>query len=222
MEKGWDWDLHGPLLWAGIGDTLYMVSLTLAVGGLGGLLIGIMVYVTRTGAILENRYIFGVLNVLINFVRPIPFVILLLGIAPLTLILLGTFTGATAAVVPLSIAVTFGFARIVEQNLVTVDPGVIEAARAAGASRLRTIFTVIVPEALGPLILGFTFVFVAVIDMTAIAGGFGGGGLGYVAISYGFNRWNTVVLWVCVGVIILIVHTVQLFGNWLARKALRH
>lgn len=222
MEKGWEWDLHGPLLWEGIGDTLYMVSLTLAFGGLGGLLLGVLVYVTRKGAILENRYVFGVLNVLINFVRPIPFVILLLGIAPFTLILLGTFTGATAAVVPLSIAVTFGFARIVEQNLVTVDPGVIEAARAAGASRLRTIFTVIIPEALGPLILGFTFVFVAVIDMTAIAGGFGGGGLGYVAISYGFNRWNTVVLWVCVGVIIVIVHTVQLLGNWLARKALRY
>ncbi|MCU1546100.1 MAG: methionine transporter ATP-binding protein, partial [Homoserinimonas sp.] len=105
--------------------------------------------------------------------------------------------------------------------LVTIEPGIIEAARAVGASPTRIIFTLLVPEALGPLILGFTFVFVAVIDMTAVAGIVGGGGIGDFALSYGHQRWNQTVVWISVGIIIVLVQLVQYCGNTLARKALR-
>ncbi len=142
-------------------------------------------------------------------------------VAPFTVLLIGTYIGTTAAVVPLSIAVMFGFSRIVEQNLVTIQPGVIEAARAAGASPWRIIATLLIPEALGPLILGFTFVFVAVVDMTAIAGAVGGGGLGSFALQYGYGRWDYLTLWVAVGLLIAIAWAGQLLGNLLARRVLR-
>ena len=221
MNAGWDWDQHTQLAIEAIGDTLYMVGLTLLIGGTFGLIIGTALYVTRAGSVFPNKAVFGVLNVAVNIVRPIPFIILLVAIIPLTQALTGTFIGTTAVIVPLAIATAFGFSRIVEQNLVTIEPGVIEAARATGAGPWRIIGTLLVPEALGPLILGFTFVFVAVIDASAVAGVVGGGGLGDFALTYGHNRWNPVVTWVAVGIIIVLVQVVQLFGNALARKALR-
>ena len=115
---------------------------------------------------------------------------------------MGTTIGTAAAIFPLTPAASFGISRIVEQNLVTIDPGVIEAARAMGASPLRIIITLLIPEALGPLILGYTFAFVAVVDMTAVAGAVGGGGLGNFAIVFGYQRFNWVVTWVAVITII--------------------
>lgn len=221
MNVGWNPEQHTPLLLDALGQTLYMVSLTLLIGGGLGLLLGIALYVTRAGSVLPNRAVFAVLNVAVNIVRPIPFIILLVAIIPLTEVLTGSFIGTTAVVVPLAVGTMFGFSRIVEQNLVTIEPGVIEAARATGAGPWRIIATLLVPEALGPLILGFTFVFVAVIDMTAVAGTVGGGGLGDFALTHGHQRWNPVVTWVAVGVIIVLVQLVQLLGNTLARRALR-
>jgi D-methionine transport system permease protein len=221
MNVGWDPVQHTPLLLEAIGDTLYMVLLTLLIGGGLGLLLGIALYVTRAGSVLPNRAVFGILNFAVNIVRPIPFIILLVAITPLTVLLTGSFIGTTAVIVPLAVGTAFGFSRIVEQNLVTIEPGVIEAARATGAGPWRIIATLLVPEALGPLILGFTFVFVAVIDMSAVAGSVGGGGLGDFALTYGHHRWNPVVTWVAVAVIIVLVQLVQLVGNGLARRALR-
>lgn len=221
MNVGWDWDVHTPLALEAVGDTLYMVALTLLIGGALGLVFGTALYVTRAGSVLPNRALFAVLNVAVNIVRPIPFVILLVAIIPLTTLVTGTFLGTTAVIVPLAIATAFGFSRIVEQNLVTIEPGVIEAARATGAGPWRIIGTLLIPEALGPLVLGFTFVFVAVIDMSAVAGTVGGGGLGDFAITYGHHRWNPVVTWVAVAIIIVLVQVVQLVGNRLARVALR-
>ena len=221
MNEGWEWGWHTPLALDAVAETLYMVSLTILIGGALGLVLGVALYTTRAGALLANRAVFTALNFAVNIVRPIPFVILLVAIAPLTKLVVGTFLGTTAAVVPLAVATAFGVSRIVEQNLVTIQPGVIEAARAVGAGPWRIIFTLLIPEALGPLILGFTFVFVAVIDMTAVAGIVGGGGIGNFALSYGHQRWNQEVVWVAVGIIIVIVQGVQFFGNHLARKALR-
>jgi D-methionine transport system permease protein len=221
MNDGWDWAWHTPLALEALTETLYMVSLTLLFGGLLGLVLGVALYTTRAGSLFANRWIFGVLNFAVNLVRPIPFVILLVAIAPVTQGIVGTWLGTTAAVVPLSVATAFGFSRIVEQNLVTIEPGVIEAARAVGAGPWRIILTLLIPEALGPLILGFTFVFVAVIDMTAVAGIVGGGGLGNFALVYGHHRWNQPVVWVSVAAIIVLVQLVQLLGNRLARVALR-
>jgi D-methionine transport system permease protein len=165
--------------------------------------------------------VYNVLNVLINIVRPIPFIVFIAFIQPVTLGLIGTSIGVPAIIVPMTIAASFAIGRIVEQNLVTIDPGVIEAARAMGASPLRIIGTILVPEALGPLILGYTFIFVGVVDMSALAGLIGGGGLGNFAILYGYQRFNYGVTLVAVVVIIVIVQLGQFLGNWLARKALR-
>ena len=221
MNDGWDWDLHTPLAIEAVGETLYMVGATLLIGGLLGLVLGVALYTTRRGALLENRAIFAVLNLAVNIVRPIPFVILLVAVTPLTVLIAGKSIGTSAAIVPLVIAVAFGTSRIVEQNLVTIEPGVIEAARAVGAGPWRIIFTLLIPEALGPLILGFTFIFVAVIDMSAVAGIVGGGGIGNFALTYGHQRWNETVVWISVGAIIVFVQLVQLLGNSFARRALR-
>lgn len=221
LATDWDWDRYGPLLLDSIGQTLFMVVLTMFFGGIGGLALGLGLYVTRAGGVLPNRVVNVLLNLLVNFFRPIPFIVFLFAVAPVTSLVVGTSIGTTAAVVPLSLAVVFGFSRIVEQNLVTIQPGVIEAARAAGAGPWRIIGTLLVPEALGPLILGYTFVFVAIVDMTAVAGAVGAGGLGSFALTYGYRRWDFVTLWIAVGIIIVLVQLGQFLGNRLARRVLR-
>ncbi|WP_428830419.1 methionine ABC transporter permease [Cellulomonas endometrii] len=198
-----------------------MAIAALAIGGLAGLLLGIALYVTRKGNILANRPVFFVLNVLVNIIRPIPFIIFITAARPLTIALTGASYGVEAAIPALAIMATFATSRIVEQNLVGLDPGVVEAARAMGAGPLRIIATVIVPETLGPLILGFTFLFVGIVDMTAVAGAIGAGGLGDFAIVYGYQRFNDVVTWTAVAVIVVMVQLAQFLGNFLARKVLR-
>lgn len=202
-------------------ETLMYVVVAMAIGGLLGLIIGTALTVTRQGGILQNRPTFLVLNVLVNFFRPIPFVILLAAIQPLGRLIVGTGIGDKFLIFVLSFAATFGIARLVEQNLLTVPPGVIEAARAMGAGPFRTIVTVLIPEGLGPLVLGYTFAFIAVVDMTAMAGVIGGGGLGNLALQYGYRQFNPWITWAAVLVIILIVQLVQLLGNVIARKLLR-
>jgi D-methionine transport system permease protein len=216
-----DWSTLWPVYLESIGQTLWMVVATLVLGGVLGLALGVLLYTTRRGGLLENRTLFTVLNVVVNFIRPIPFIIFMTAIAPLTQLVLGTFLGTPAAIFPMTIAATFGISRIVEQNLVTIEPGVIEAARAMGSSPWRIITTLLIPEALGPLILGYTFIFVAIVDLSAIAGSIGGGGLGDFAISYGYQRYNWAVTWIAVITIVVLVQAAQFLGNWLARKALR-
>lgn len=210
-----------PLFWQSTLETLYIVGITLLIGGLGGLILGVSLYVTRRGNILANRYVFFILNVVVNFFRPIPFVIFIAAAQPLARIVVGIGIGNKAIIFALSLAATFGISRIVEQNLVSVDPGVIEAARSVGAGRLRTVLTVLLPEALGPLILGYTFAFVAIVDMSAVAGVVGGGGLGNFALVYGYRQFEPMVTWAAVIVIVLLVQIVQFAGNNWARKALR-
>ena len=216
-----DWPTLWPVYLQSIGQTRWMVVATLVLGGILGLALGVLLYTTRRGGLLENQALSAVLNVVVNFIRPIPFIIFMTAIAPLTQLVLGTFLGTPAAIFPMTIAATFGISRIVEQNLVTIEPGVIEAARAMGSSPWRIITTLLIPEALGPLILGYTFIFVAIVDLSAIAGSIGGGGLGDFAISYGYQRYNWAVTWIAVITIVVLVQAAQFLGNWLARKALR-
>jgi D-methionine transport system permease protein len=215
-----DWSELSPLLWESVRETLYIVGVTVGVGGVLGLALGVLLYATRRGNLLENVVVFTVLNVAVNVVRPIPFIIFITAVGPVTLAVVGTTIGNQAVIFAMSIMATFVTARIVEQNLVATDPGVIEAARAMGASRLRILTTVLVPEALAPLILGYTFLLIGIVDMSALAGYVGGGGLGNFAIVYGYQRFNWEVTLVTVLVIIGIVQLAQLLGNWLARKAL--
>ncbi|WP_067437861.1 methionine ABC transporter permease [Nocardioides jensenii] len=207
--------------WQATFETLYMVLGALLLGGVCGLLLGLLLYVTRTGGIKSNRVVSVLSNVVVNTFRPIPFIILIAAAQPLARAVTGTGIGNKPAIFVMAIAATFGIARIVEQNLLTVDPGVLQAARAMGASRTRIIFTVLLPEALGPLILGYTFAVVALVDMSAVAGVVGGGGLGNFAIVYGYRQFDTVVTWAAVLMIIVIVQVTQFCGNALARKVLR-
>jgi len=210
-----------PKFWVATGETLYIVGIAMLFGGIAGLLLGLGLYVTRKGSVLDNRWVFGTLNFIVNVFRPIPFIIFIAAVQPLARIVVGTGIGNTALAFGLALAATFAISRIVEQNLLTVQPGVIEAARSVGAGPVRIIFTILLPEALGPLILGYTFIFVAVTDMSAVAGLIGGGGLGNFAIQYGYRLFNPEVTWAAVILIIVLIQLVQLVGNKLARVVLR-
>ncbi|MFT4307436.1 MAG: methionine ABC transporter permease [Microbacterium sp.] len=210
-----------PRLLTAAWETVYMVGIAMIIGGVLGLALGLGLYLTRAGSILQNRALFAVLNVVVNVFRPIPFIILLAAVQPLGRLVIGTGIGNGMAIFGLVVGSMFAIARIVEQNLLTVQPGVIEAARAIGASPLRIIATVLIPEALGPLILGYTFIFIAVTDMSAVAGLIGGGGLGNFAIQYGYRLFNWTVTWAAVLLIIVLVQFTQLVGNALARRVLR-
>ena len=171
-----------PELWEATAETLYVASAALILGGIGGLILGMALYATRPGSHFPNRAVFGILNVIVNTIRPIPFIILLAAVQPLARSVGVPGIGVTFGIFAITIASLFAISRIVEQNLLTVRPGVIEAARAAGASRSRILFRLVPREGLGPLILGYTFMFIAVVDMSAMAGYIGGGGLGNFAI----------------------------------------
>ena len=197
-----------------------MVAITMVIAGFLGLLLGALLYTTREGNIYQNRFVYAVLNVLVNIVRPIPFIILIAALGPLTSAVVQTRLGLNAAIFAMSFGASFAIARIVEQNMVSIDPGVVEAARAMGASRLRILFTVMIPEALGPLILGYTFIVIGVVDMSAMAGYVGGGGLGKVAIVDGYQKFQDQITWLVVAVIIILVQLVQFIGNTLAKRVL--
>jgi D-methionine transport system permease protein len=217
-------DVDPAVLWPKIGaallQTLQMVTVSFVLATLFGLLLGLVLYSTRRGALLENAAVSTALNAVINVVRPIPFIILIVAISPLTRAVIGTSIGTGAAIFALTIVATFSIARIAETNLVAVDRGAVEAGAAMGASPLRVLGTIVVPEALGPLTLGLTYIFVALVDATAVAGLVGGGGLGNLAITYGYQRFDTVVMVTVIVLIIVLVQAAQLLGNRVARRVL--
>jgi D-methionine transport system permease protein len=201
--------------------TLYLAGGGLLLGGLLGLVIGTSLYVTRTGGILPNRLVNALLNLVVNFFRPIPFILLAIALQSAVRGLGITAIGNTYAIIVIVFASAFAIARIVEQNLLSVQPGVLEAARAMGASRWRVITTVLLPEAYGLLVLGFTFASVAIVDMTAVVGVIAANGLGDLALTYGQRQFNPWVTWSAIFLVIVIVQTVQFLGNAWARKVLR-
>ena len=218
---GVDWHTFWPRIVEATGETLTMVIATLFFGSIIGVTIGLLLFVTRENNLLENKVAFQALNIIINIIRPVPFIIFLVAVSQLTRLVVGTTIGTAAAIFPMTIVASFVIARVVENNLVSIDPGVIEAAQAMGASPLRIIFTVLIPEALGPLILGLTFVSVSLIDFSAVAGTVGGGGLGHVAMTYGYQRFDGSVMIVTVVILIIMVQLAQWLGNTLSRKVMR-
>ncbi|WP_144661341.1 methionine ABC transporter permease [Paenarthrobacter nicotinovorans] len=216
-----DWTTLLPVLGESFQQTIYMVVITVLLSGLAGLVLGVTLYATRPGNLFANKAVFSVLNFQVNIIRPIPFIIFITAIAPLTLIIMGTTIGTTAAILPMALMAGVVIGRVVEQNLVASDPGVVEAARAMGDSRLRILWAVVIPESLAPLILGYTFMIIAIVDMSAMAGYIGGGGLGNFAIMYGYQQFNWEVTLVTVLIIIVMVQAAQLLGNFLAQRILR-
>lgn len=216
-----DWSTFWPRILESTGQTVTMVIFTLIFSSIIGIFIGLLLYVTRKGNIFENKWLNSLLNFFINIVRPVPFIIFLVVISPVTRAVVGTTIGTAAAIFPMTIAAAFSVARVVENNLVSIDPGIIEAAKAMGAGPFRIIFDIIIPEAIGPLVLGLTFISVSLIDFSAMAGTVGGGGLGHLAMTYGYQRFDTSVMIVTVVILILLVQIAQFIGNYIARILMR-
>ena len=214
------WELR-PEFVEGLIITLRLAAGGLLIGGALGLAIGSALYVTRARGIRPSRPVSLVLNLGVNFMRPIPFVLLAIALQPVSRWFGISGISEGHALVAVVFGSTFGIARIVEQNLVAVDPGVLEAARAMGASRWRVVRTVLLPEARGSLILGFTYALVAIVDMTAIVGIVGVHSLGYVALTYGLRQFDWTVTAVAILLIIIIVQIGQFAGNAWARRVLR-
>lgn len=215
-----DLDALLPRIVKAVGETGLMVSVSFLAASIIGILLGLLLYATRPGNLLQNRAVFGVLNAVINIIRPIPFLIVAVSIIPVTRAIVGTSIGPLAATVPLILVASVAIARIAESNLVAVDPGTVEAGAAMGASPVRVLFTIVIPEALGPLTLGLTYIFVALVDATAVAGVVGGGGLGHLAITYGYQRFDWFVVAVIVVILIVLVQSAQLIGNAISRRVM--
>jgi D-methionine transport system permease protein len=199
-------------------DTLYMSFFTSIVSGVLGIFFGVILVVTRQGGILENLFIFNVLDKVVNIVRSIPFIILLSLLVGVTRLIVGTSIGATAALVPLIVGVVPFFARQVEIALLEVDPGVIEAAEAMGTSPIGIIFRVYLLEGLPGIIRVSALTIINVIGLTAMAGAVGAGGLGSLAVTRGYNRFQTDVTWVAMIIILILVFISQAVSNWIIKK----
>ncbi len=205
------------LLLRSIGETLVMVGVSGAIAVAIGLPLALVLVATDRGGIWAMPALNRVLGGIVNAVRSVPFIILLVALIPLTRMVVGTAIGTAAAIVPLSIAAVPYYARIAEVSLREVGRGLLEAGRAMGASRWRIIRSVLLPEALPGLVSGFTVTLVTLIGSSAIAGAVGAGGLGDLAIRYGYQRFETNVMLAVVAVLIMLVSGVQWLGDRLAR-----
>ena len=199
-------------------ETGYMVVASTVLASLIGIPLGIILTVTRNGHILPNAVINSVLGVIVNATRSTPFIILMVAIIPLTRMLVGSSIGTTAAIVPLTISAAPFIARVIESSLLEIDHGVIEAAQSMGASPMQIIYKVLLPESLHSIVLGITLAVIALIGYSAMAGVRGGGGLGGLAIRYGYQRFQPDVMIVTVVILILMVQLIQFIGDTLSKK----
>ncbi|MEH2921537.1 methionine ABC transporter permease [Samsonia erythrinae] len=211
-------ELFGELIFA-FGETFTMVGISTLCAVIFGLPLGVAIYVTDRHLFWQNRFVYLVSTILVNIIRSIPFVILLVLLLPLTQMLLGNTIGPVAASVPMSVAAIAFYARLVDSALREVDPGIVEAAEAFGASPTRIIATVLLPEALAGLLRGLTITLVSLIGYSAMAGIVGGGGVGDLAIRFGYYRYETEVMVVTVIALVVLVQVVQSLGDVLAKKA---
>ncbi|MCA6968937.1 ABC transporter permease [Pectobacterium carotovorum] len=211
-------ELWGELVFA-FGETFTMVCISTLCAVIFGLPLGIAIYVTDRHFFWQNRFIYLISTILVNIIRSIPFVILLVLLLPLTQLLLGNTIGPVAAAVPMSVAAIAFYARLVDSALREVDPGIVEAAEAFGASPTRIIATVLLPEALAGLLRGLTITLVSLIGYSAMAGIVGGGGVGDLAIRFGYYRYETEVMVVTVIALVVLVQVVQTLGDMLSRRA---
>lgn len=198
-------------------ETLHMVFFAMLFGTIWGLIQAIVLLVTRPNGILTNRVIYHSLNPIVNALRSLPFIILLIAVIPLTKLLVGTSIGTWAAIVPLTIYIGPYMGRLIETSLLEVNEGIIESAQAMGATPLQIIFKFILPEARSSLILNLTTATISLIGATAMAGAVGAGGVGDLAISYGYQRFDSSVVILTVVVLLIMVQIVQSLGDWLSR-----
>ena len=203
-------------------QTAYMVFVSLAAGTVLAMIMAFALVLKRSDSILPNRFIYGILNTIINTVRSVPFIILMVFIMPLTKMVVGTRIGTTAALVPLVIFIAPYLTRLFENSLLDVDRGIIEAAQAMGASYFEIIWYFLLPEAKGSLILSITTGTIGLLGATAMAGAIGAGGVGDLALTYGYERMNTPLMFLTVVILIIFVQIIQTVGNHFAFKSRNH
>lgn len=199
-------------------ETIYMVLVSTFFAVVIGFIPSIILVITDEKGLKPNKYIYRILDVIINILRSFPFIILMIAIFPLTRMLTGTTIGTKAAMVPLTIAAAPFAARVIESALKEVDPGIIEAARSFGAGTFQIIFRVMIKEAFPSILLGITLTIISVVGYSAMAGVIGGGGLGSVALNYGYYRFQTDIMIYTVILLIIIVQVFQSLGNLLYKK----
>lgn len=199
-------------------ETIFMVAAALLGGGLLGAIIGITFVITRPDGIRPNRLVYNLLNPIVNMLRSLPFIILLVAILPFTRFVVGTSIGTTAAVVPLIVYIGPFIGRLVENSLLEVGKGIIEAADAMGATTWQIVWYFLLPEAKASLVLSMTTATIGLIGATAVAGAVGAGGIGDLALNYGYQRFDGVAMMITVVLLIILVQLIQSFGNWLAKR----
>ncbi|UTT44374.1 methionine ABC transporter permease [Exiguobacterium aurantiacum] len=212
------WENWGDLIWTGTIQTLTMTGIALVISTLIGLPLGTLLVLTRPNGRLANRYLYGILSSVINVVRSIPFIILLFFILPFTRFIMGTTIGVQGVLLPLIVFTAPYIARLMESALLEVDRGVVEAYEAMGISTRKIIWYVLIREARSSIVLGLTIATIGLIGATAMAGLVGAGGLGDIAYQYGHLRFEPEVMYVTIFVLILLVQSIQSFGNRLAAR----
>ena len=205
-------------VWLSIGQTIYMVGLSLVFGLVIAFPLAILLFVTRKGGIKQNLVVYNVVGTIINIIRSVPFIILIVYIMPLTKAIVGTRVGSTAALVPLTCYIAPYLARLIENALLEVDGGIIEAAQAMGANTFQTIFKFVLPESKGGIVLGITTGTVGLLGATAMAGAVGGGGVGDLALTYDYQRFNTPLMTSTVVILIVFVQIIQMIGSKAAKS----
>ncbi|WP_432038574.1 methionine ABC transporter permease [Streptomyces cucumeris] len=212
------WSEMEPLLEQACWDTLYMVGWSGLIAVVGGLPLGVLLVLTDRGGVLQNVVVNKVLGQIVNVARSMPFIILLAALIPFTRLVVGTTIGPEAAVVPLAIGAIPFFARLVETSVREVDGGLVEAVQSMGGSTWTVVRKVLLPEALPSLISGATTTVVALLGYSAMAGTVGAGGLGDLAIRYGYQRFETDLMWITVAILAVVISVIQFVGDFAARS----
>ena len=207
------------LLWEGTVDTLYMTLASTFFSYVFGMVMAVVLVLTRADGIKPHPVIFRILDVVVNLTRSFPFLILMIAVIPFTRWLVGTTIGNNATIVPLVIAAAPFVARLIEQSLLEVDRGVVEAAQSMGASTWQLVWKVLIPEAMPSLINGSAIAATTILGYSAMSGAVGGGGLGTLAIMYGYNRYQDDIMFATVVLLIVIVQLLQSFGDWATRRS---
>ena len=207
------------LLWEGTVDTLHMTLASTFFAYVFGMMMALVLVVTRSNGLSPHPVLFRILDVVVNLTRSFPFLILMIAVIPFTRWLVGTTIGNNATVVPLVIAAAPFVARLIEQSLLEVDRGVIEAAQSMGASTWQILYKVYIPEAMPSLINGSAIAATTILGYSAMSGAVGGGGLGKLAIMYGYNRYQNEMMIATVILLIVIVQVLQSFGDWATHRS---
>ena len=203
-------------------QTFYMLGWAMFLGTLIGIPLGLALVLTRKDGLRSNPVIYYIINGCVNIVRSVPFIILLVSIAPLTRMIVGTRIGTKAAIVPLVFYIAPYLARLIENSLLEVKPNILEAASAMGANTYQVIRYFLLPEAKASLVLALTTGSIGLLGATAMAGTIGGGGIGDLALTYGYQRFNNELMLATVIILILFVQSIQMLGNYIAKKIRTH